>query len=129
MGLVGGPIAFSPIRVGGRETLGLAQLWPDVRARSDLAKSSWLLPLHGGYGVDPLKPPVNLDSKLEQIVEMPSLGLLWLTHLPGFFPLSTRRKAFLWSFGINVSMSSMKALTRAFPKPNPDELRGAGCAD
>ena len=32
-------------------------IWPEL----------WLLPLHGGYGVDPLKTPVNLHSKLEQI--------------------------------------------------------------
>ena len=50
---------------GWGETLGLAQLWPDVK--QVLWPELWLLPLHGGYGVDPLKPPVNLHSKLEQI--------------------------------------------------------------
>ena len=50
---------------GWGETLGLAQLWPDVM--QVIWPELWLLPLHGGYGVDPLKPPVNLNSKLEQI--------------------------------------------------------------
>ena len=50
---------------GWGETLGLAQLWPDVK--QVIWPELWLLPLHGGYGTDPLKPPVNLESKLEQI--------------------------------------------------------------
>ena len=50
---------------GWGETLGLAQLWPDVK--QVIWPELWLLPHHGGYGVDPLKPPVNLHSKLEQI--------------------------------------------------------------
>ena len=50
---------------GWGETLGLAQLWPDVK--QVIWPELWLLPLHGGYGTDPLKPPVNLHSKLEQI--------------------------------------------------------------
>jgi len=32
-------------------------LWPEL----------WVLPEHGGYGVDPLKPPAGLDSQLEQL--------------------------------------------------------------
>lgn len=50
---------------GWGETLGLAQLWPDVK--QVIWPELWLLPLHGGYGVDPMKPAVNLHSKLEQI--------------------------------------------------------------
>ena len=50
---------------GWGETLGLAQLWPDVK--QVIWPELWLLPFHGGYGVDPLRPPANLHSKLEQI--------------------------------------------------------------
>ena len=32
-------------------------LWPEL----------WVRPEHGGYGIDPLKPPAGLDSRLEQL--------------------------------------------------------------
>ena len=32
-------------------------LWPEL----------WVRPEHGGYGIDPLKPPAGLSSRLEQL--------------------------------------------------------------
>ena len=50
---------------GWGETLGLSSVWPDVP--QILWPELWIRPEHGGYGVDPLKPIVTLDSQLEQI--------------------------------------------------------------
>ena len=45
--------------------LGLSAIWPDVP--QILWPELWIRPEHGGYGVDPLKPIVTLESKLEQL--------------------------------------------------------------
>lgn len=50
---------------GWGETLGLAQVWPQVP--QILWPELWVRPEHGGYGVDPLKPPAGLESRLEQL--------------------------------------------------------------
>ena len=50
---------------GWGETLGIAEIWPDVA--QVLWPELWLLPDHGGYGVDPLKPPTGLPHRLEQL--------------------------------------------------------------
>lgn len=50
---------------GWGETLGLAQVWPDVP--QILWPELWVRPEHGGYGVDPEKPPAGLESRLEQL--------------------------------------------------------------
>ena len=50
---------------GWGETLGLQAVWPSVR--QILWPELWVLPEHGGYGVDPMKPPPGLDSRLEQL--------------------------------------------------------------
>ena len=50
---------------GWGETLGLSAVWPDVP--QVLWPELWVRPEHGGYGVDPLKPKVTLESQLEQI--------------------------------------------------------------
>ena len=50
---------------GWGETLGLSEVWPDVP--QILWPELWVRPEHGGYGVDPEKPPVNLESFLEQL--------------------------------------------------------------
>ena len=50
---------------GWGETLGLSAIWPDVP--QIVWPELWVRPEHGGYGVDPLKPTVTLDSQLEQL--------------------------------------------------------------
>jgi glycosyltransferase involved in cell wall biosynthesis len=50
---------------GWGETLALQEVWPDVP--QILWPELWVLPEHGGYGVDALKPPAGLDSRLEQL--------------------------------------------------------------
>ena len=50
---------------GWGETLGLSAVWPDVP--QILWPELWVRPQHGGYGVDPQKPIITLESKLEQI--------------------------------------------------------------
>ena len=50
---------------GWGETLGLSSVWPDVP--QILWPELWIRPEHGGYGVDPLKPKITLESQLEQI--------------------------------------------------------------
>ena len=50
---------------GWGETLGLSAIWPDVP--QILWPELWIRPEHGGYGVDPLKPVVTLESQLEQL--------------------------------------------------------------
>ena len=50
---------------GWGETLGLSAIWPDVP--QILWPELWIRPEHGGYGVDPLKPRVTLESQLEQL--------------------------------------------------------------
>ena len=50
---------------GWGETLGLAAVWPDVP--QILWPELWIRPEHGGYGIDPLKPLVTLDSYIEQL--------------------------------------------------------------
>ena len=47
------------------ETLGLSAIWPDVP--KILWPELWIRPEHGGYGIDPLKPSVTLESQLEQL--------------------------------------------------------------
>ena len=50
---------------GWGETLGLSAIWSDVP--QILWPELWIRPEHGGYGVDPLKPRVTLESQLEQV--------------------------------------------------------------
>ena len=50
---------------GWGETLGLREVWPNVPQL--LWPELWVRPEHGGYGIDPLKPPVSLGSRLEQL--------------------------------------------------------------
>mgnify|MGYP001285954859 CR=1 FL=1 len=50
---------------GWGETLGLSAIWPDVP--QILWPELWIRPEHGGYGVDPLKPRVTLESQLDQL--------------------------------------------------------------
>ena len=50
---------------GWGETLGLQEVWPAVP--QILWPELWVRPEHGGYGIDPLKPPAGLDSRLEQL--------------------------------------------------------------
>ncbi|WP_236629510.1 glycosyltransferase [Synechococcus sp. BS55D] len=50
---------------GWGETLGLSSVWPDVP--QILWPELWVRPEHGGYGVDPLKPSISLESQLEQL--------------------------------------------------------------
>ena len=50
---------------GWGETLGLKEVWPTVP--QILWPELWIRPEHGGYGVDPQKPPAGLSSRLEQL--------------------------------------------------------------
>ena len=50
---------------GWGETLGLQEVWPTLP--QILWPELWVRPEHGGYGIDPLKPPVSLSSRLEQL--------------------------------------------------------------
>lgn len=50
---------------GWGETLGIAEVWPEVP--QILWPELWIQPEHGGYGCDPLKGPVTLESRLEQL--------------------------------------------------------------
>ena len=50
---------------GWGETLGLQEVWPNVP--QILWPELWVRPEHGGYGIDPMKPSVGLDSRLEQL--------------------------------------------------------------
>lgn len=50
---------------GWGETLGLREVWPDVP--QIVWPELWLLPIHGGHGVDPTKPPDDLSARLLQI--------------------------------------------------------------
>ena len=50
---------------GWGETLGLKEVWPAVP--QILWPELWVRPEHGGYGIDPLKPPAGLNSRLEQL--------------------------------------------------------------
>ena len=50
---------------GWGETLALSQIWPEVV--QIIWPELWVLPQHGGYGVDPLKPAAGLAACLEQL--------------------------------------------------------------
>ena len=50
---------------GWGETLGISQIWPEVV--QIIWPELWVLPQHGGYGVDPLKPAAGLAACLEQL--------------------------------------------------------------
>ena len=50
---------------GWGETLGIKEIWSDVP--QILWPESWVLPEHGGYGLDPLKPKPGLEERLEQL--------------------------------------------------------------
>ena len=58
---------WKPDRILGHSGWGetLAGVWPDVP--QILWPELWVRPQHGGYGVDPQKPIITLESKLEQI--------------------------------------------------------------
>jgi glycosyltransferase involved in cell wall biosynthesis len=53
------------VHSGWGESLGLQEVWPSVP--QILWPELWVRPLHGGYGVDPLKPPAGLEAQLEQL--------------------------------------------------------------
>jgi glycosyltransferase involved in cell wall biosynthesis len=53
------------VHSGWGESLGLREVWPDVPQL--LWPELWVLPEHGGYGVDPLKQPAGIESQLEQL--------------------------------------------------------------
>ena len=50
---------------GWGETLGIQEVWPNVP--QIVWPELWVRPEHGGYGIDPLKPPVGLESRLDQL--------------------------------------------------------------
>ena len=50
---------------GWGETIGLAEILPGVP--QVIWPELWILPEHGGYGIDPQKPIVGLSQKLEQL--------------------------------------------------------------
>ena len=50
---------------GWGETLALSHIWPAVA--QIIWPELWVLPQHGGYGVDPLKPAAGLAACLEQL--------------------------------------------------------------
>ena len=50
---------------GWGETLGLKEVWPQVP--QILWPELWVLPEHGGFGVDPQKPAAGLAGRLEQL--------------------------------------------------------------
>ena len=50
---------------GWGETLGLQEVWPTVP--QILWPELWVRPEHGGYGIDPLKPPAGLGTRLDQL--------------------------------------------------------------
>ena len=50
---------------GWGETLGIQEVLPTVP--QILWPELWVRPEHGGYGIDPLKPPAGLGSRLEQL--------------------------------------------------------------
>ena len=50
---------------GWGETLGIAEVWPEVP--QILWPELWVKPEHGGHGLDPLKGPATLDTRLEQL--------------------------------------------------------------
>ena len=50
---------------GWGETLGIQEVWPTIP--QILWPELWVRPEHGGYGIDSLKPPAGLDSRLEQL--------------------------------------------------------------
>lgn len=50
---------------GWGETLAINHIWPEVA--QIIWPELWVLPQHGGYGVDPLKPEAGLASCLEQL--------------------------------------------------------------
>ena len=97
---------------GWGETLGLGQLWPDVK--QVIWPELWLLPLHGGYGVDPLKPAVNLQSKLEQIGRNSLTRAALADASAWVLPTQHQAQSTLW-FRDHFSMSSKKVLTLTLP--------------
>ena len=74
---------------GWGETLGLSELLPDVPQL--LWPELWVRPEHGGYGSDPLKPPVGLPHKLEQVGRN-ALTRVALDHARGWI-VSTQHQA------------------------------------
>jgi len=50
---------------GWGETLGIAEVWPTVP--QIVWPELWVQPQHGGFGVDPEKPPAGLEQRLEQL--------------------------------------------------------------
>ena len=50
---------------GWGETLGLREIWPNVP--QIIWPELWLRPSHGGFGLDPLKPPDDLNARLEHL--------------------------------------------------------------
>ena len=50
---------------GWGETIGVAEIWPDVP--QILWPELWTLPQHGGYGIDKTLPPPGLTQSIEQL--------------------------------------------------------------
>ena len=50
---------------GWGETIALPEILADVP--QVIWPELWVQPEHGGHGVDPLKPPVGLAQKLDQV--------------------------------------------------------------
>ena len=72
---------------GWGETLGLQEVWPTVA--QILWPELWVRPEHGGYGIDPLKPPAGLAAVWSSLGAMllpelpwPLLGSLGASHPP-----------------------------------------------
>ena len=76
---------------GWGETLGLKEVWSDVP--QILWPELWVRPEHGGYGIDPLKPPVGLASSLEQLGRNALTRTALAAATVGCFLLVTKQKA------------------------------------
>ena len=118
----GSQIGSSPIRVGANPGSGATLAGCEA---GDLARAM-ALALARRVWTDPLKPPVNLHSKLEQIGRNSSPGLLLLMHQPGCYPHSIRPKA-SDEFRDHRLHVIHEGIDTQIAKPNPDvsfEVRG-----
>ena len=50
---------------GWGESIAIREVWPNTP--QIIWPELWVLPLHGGHGIDPSLPPSNLISQLEQV--------------------------------------------------------------
>ena len=75
-------------------------IWPEL----------WILPVHGGYGVDPLLPSPSLPHYLEQLGRN-SLTRVALDQADAWvLPTTHQANSFPNEFQTNVCMSYMKVL-------------------